>query len=353
MNLQKHAYTIDTFGEYSADGMEFSANSYTKVTLNNQNTSKQNLTSSDKELLRQNTNELIEDVKKGNSGDGVASPLTKHVKNDYKTLIENNPNLKQKLENEKRIALTLYNVDIKDIHSQLDYVDPPLTKEAKDRIFSSLKKAKEYDGENQWERIYENLVTDGVLEKTANDIKDYPFLPVEAALGTYETIQTAMEDGSLIDDIEDGSLIVTLVEKIALRKVEKLLGAAGDKVVKYGGKFYTRVKGKIRKIEVKNAKTASSGISIDPNKNLDVAEDLTPKPDSHIVKVDPGLPASKNIVLGRQQTLKSMSKKTDGNSYYAWQKEGLSSANPMSHKEFVSAFNEATANAKNINFSPL
>ncbi|MGD8231041.1 DNA/RNA non-specific endonuclease [Vibrio sp. TRT 1302] len=224
----------DTFGEYSADGMEFSAGSYTNVQLNKPKAPTVNLSHDDKNRLVKNTNELIDDVEKANNGDGVANPLTAHVKQDYQSLVEGNPNLKDKLEREKKIALGLYNMDIEDIPDALDNTYPPLTDDAKDRIISSLTKAKEYDEENTLERVYENLITDGVAADTANDLKEVP------------QVATAF---AVAEGIKNGSIVTTVVEEVVVRKIEKTLGPVGDKVVEYGGKFYSKVKGKL--VEVK------------------------------------------------------------------------------------------------------
>ncbi|MCF7360840.1 hemagglutinin repeat-containing protein [Vibrio sp. A1-b2] len=224
----------DTFGEYSADGMEFSTGTYTNVQLNKPKTSTTKLSHDDKNRLVKNTNELIDGVEKANNGDGVANPLTAHVKQDYQSLVEGNPNLKDKLEREKKIALGLYNMDIEDIPDALDNTYPPLTDDAKDRIISSLKKAKEYDEENTLERVYENLITDGVAADTANDLKEVP------------QVATAF---AVAEGIKNGSIVTTVVEEVAVRKIEKTLGPVGDKVIEYGGKFYSKVKGKL--VEVK------------------------------------------------------------------------------------------------------
>lgn len=224
----------DTFGEYSSDGMEFSAGSYTNVQLNKPKAPTVNLSHDDKNRLVKNTNELIDDVEKANNGDGVANPLTAHVKQDYQSLVEGNPNLKDKLEREKKIALGLYNMDIEDIPDALDNTYPPLTDDAKDRIISSLTKAKEYDEENTLERVYENLITDGVAADTANDLKEVP------------QVATAF---AVAEGIKNGSIVTTVVEEVVVRKIEKTLGPVGDKVVEYGGKFYSKVKGKL--VEVK------------------------------------------------------------------------------------------------------
>jgi RHS repeat-associated protein len=58
-----------------------------------------------------------------------------------------------------------------------------------------------------------------------------------------------------------------------------------------------------------------------------------------------------DIALGLQTSLRSLTRKTGSTSYFGWTKNGLSKANPFNEKQFVDAFNQATTNARTINFS--
>ncbi|MDA0120204.1 hemagglutinin repeat-containing protein [Vibrio sp. T11.5] len=63
----------DTFGEYSADGIEFSAGSYTNVQLNNPKTENGQISSQDKIQLLKNTTDMYQDINRDAQGDGVVN----------------------------------------------------------------------------------------------------------------------------------------------------------------------------------------------------------------------------------------------------------------------------------------
>lgn len=63
----------DTFGEYSADGMEFSAGSYTNVQLNVPKADSGQLSSQDKTQLLKNTADMYQDINRAAQGDGVVN----------------------------------------------------------------------------------------------------------------------------------------------------------------------------------------------------------------------------------------------------------------------------------------
>ncbi|MBN3493469.1 hypothetical protein [Vibrio neptunius] len=63
----------DTFGEYSADGMEFSAGTHTTVQLNQPKTENGQISSQDKIQLLKNTTEMYQDIIRDAQGDGVVN----------------------------------------------------------------------------------------------------------------------------------------------------------------------------------------------------------------------------------------------------------------------------------------
>ena len=53
---------------------------------------------------------------------------------------------------------------------------------------------------------------------------------------------------AIAQGIQNGNLIGTVVEEVLLRKIEKVTGPIGDKIVEYGGKYYAKIKGKVHDI---------------------------------------------------------------------------------------------------------
>ena len=75
-----------------------------------------------------------------------------------------------------------------------------------------------------------------MISKLAHDLQELP--SVGAIL-------------AVIEGVKNGTILTTLAEEVVLRKIEKVFGdKVGDKVVAYGGKLYTKVKGKI--VEIKD-----------------------------------------------------------------------------------------------------